>query len=191
MFHWAVKSPNIHCLKALQRQATPTIVNTAVSSPLSTSAMFPLVSQDKYGLTPLHWAVLCNQPVHTHLLLTSTAADITIRDREGRTALTHAILSSSSACIKVKQSARLSLPRFQILYYLCLKVILEVSESAVSQRDEKGRTALHYACAEGSTDCVRTLLTARRYGGCMRPSNVTSLPLSLSPSLPLSLSPQL
>lgn len=46
--------------------------------------------------------------------------------------------------------------------YYVIQVILEVNERAVNQRDEKGRIALHYACAEGSTNCVRTLLTARR-----------------------------
>ena len=39
---------------------------------------------------------------------------------------------------------------------------MELKESAVTFKDEKGRTALHYACAEGSTECVRALLTARR-----------------------------
>ena len=43
-----------------------------------------------------------------------------------------------------------------------MQAILEVSEDSVKYCDEKGRTALHYACAEGSTECVRTIVSARR-----------------------------
>ena len=130
---------------------------------------FPHHTQDNKGLTPLHWAVLCNQPAHTHLLLTSTAADISIQDLEGRTALTHAVLNTSSSCIKVSTSLSSISTHFTphlLLICVCVcvvQVILEVSEGMVNQCDDKGRTALHYACAEGSTDCVRTLLTVRRY----------------------------
>lgn len=49
------------------------------------------------------------------------------------------------------------------MLYDIVQVILEVCENAVNYRDEKGRTVLHYACAEGSTDCVRTLISAHRY----------------------------
>ena len=47
-------------------------------------------------------------------------------------------------------------------YQQPLQAILDCCESAVNLIDNKGRTALHYACAEGSTDCVRTLLAYRR-----------------------------
>lgn len=110
MFHWAVKSPNIQALKTLHKQATTAIINTAVSQhlrlplhPLShcLSHCLSHFSQDNEGLTPLHWAVMCDQPAHIQMLLASTAADVSMRDAEGRTALTHAVLNSSSSCIKV------------------------------------------------------------------------------------------
>ena len=60
--------------------------------------------QDREGLTPLHWAVMCDQPSHVRLLLTSTSADVTLQDREGRTALNFAVLNFSPACIKASSS---------------------------------------------------------------------------------------
>lgn len=40
-----------------------------------------------------------------------------------------------------------------------MQAILDHNEGAVNLIDIKGRTVLHYACAEGSADCVRTLLS--------------------------------
>ena len=50
------------------------------------------------------------------------------------------------------------------VYMYCMsQAILDCSEGAVSVADSRGRMVLHYACAEGNADCVRTLLTYRRY----------------------------
>lgn len=59
--------------------------------------------QDQEGLTPLHWAVMCDQTVHIQQLLTRTDADVRIQDKEGRTPLNYAVLNFSPSCIKVKE----------------------------------------------------------------------------------------
>lgn len=43
-----------------------------------------------------------------------------------------------------------------------MQAILDYNEGAVNLIDVKGRTVLHYACAEGSADCVRTLLSYQK-----------------------------
>lgn len=43
-----------------------------------------------------------------------------------------------------------------------MQAILDCCPMAASFKDSKGRTALHYTCAEGSADCVRVLLACKR-----------------------------
>lgn len=74
------------------------------------------------------------------------------------------MLSSSDCSFKSSEDA-VKLFSFQ--------AILDCCENAVNLADSKGRTALHYACAEGSADCVRTLLAYHRYR--MMDSTMTSL----------------
>lgn len=59
--------------------------------------------QDQEGLSPLHWAVMCDQAAHARVLLTSTPADVRIQDNEGRTPLNYAVLNFSPSCIKVRE----------------------------------------------------------------------------------------
>ena len=59
--------------------------------------------QDQEGLSPLHWAVMCDQAAHVRVLLTSTPADVRIQDNEGRTPLNYAVLNFSPSCIKVRE----------------------------------------------------------------------------------------
>ena len=159
---------------------------------------------------------MSDQPAHVQLFLTSTNADVSVADRDGRTALNFAVLNFSPSCIKVSEgehpSPMQAIPAFSsmlhaeqedawmpvtwesgsglgmTLDYCCtvtvgsrllqlqvteayyfpttsdqLQAILDCCESAVNLIDNKGRTALHYACAEGSADCVRTLLAYRTW----------------------------
>ena len=55
--------------------------------------------------------------------------------------------------------------REEVVKLFSFQAILDCCENAVNVADSKGRTVLHYACAEGSADCVRTLLAYHRYGG--------------------------
>ena len=55
--------------------------------------------------------------------------------------------------------------REEVVKLFSFQAILDCCENAVNLADSKGRTVLHYACAEGSADCVRTLLAYHRYGG--------------------------
>jgi ankyrin repeat protein len=125
VFHWAMKTPNVTCLKHLCKcTATFDMENKA----------------DTEGLTPLHWAVLCEQPQHIYTLLSSLpSAQISLPDPKDRTPLNYAVLNFSLGCIKA---------------------ILDCCPMACNFKDTQGRTALHYACAENS-DCVRTLLACK------------------------------
>ena len=62
--------------------------------------------QDQEGLSPLHWAVMCDQAAHARVLLTSTPADVRIQDNEGKTPLNYAVLIFSPSCIKVREWQR-------------------------------------------------------------------------------------
>jgi ankyrin repeat protein len=121
-YHWSMKTADTQCIKLLCKYAKNGVQNKT----------------DNEGLSPLHWAVMCDQDSHIHIFLTSTQVDATCQDPNGRTALNYAILNFSPSAIKA---------------------VLDHAEEVVNLRDGKGRTALHYACAEGSTDCIRTLLT--------------------------------
>eukprot|EP00731_Ephydatia_muelleri_P027983 Em0019g856a len=125
LFHWAVKSPNVQCLKLLCKYATPGIASIPSNE----------------GLTPLHCAVMCNQPEHIKVLLSSTDASVKSKDGEGRTPLTYAVLVGSPQCIKA---------------------ILGHNDDVINITDEQGRTPLHYACAEGSVDCLKMLLSYKK-----------------------------
>ena len=57
--------------------------------------------QNNEGLTPLHWAVMCDQDAHIHIFLSSTQVDAAAQDPNGRTPLNYAILNFSPNCIKV------------------------------------------------------------------------------------------
>ncbi len=99
-----------------------------------------------------------DQAQHIRHLLTTTSADVSIKDRDARPPLTYAVLNFSPACIRVSESYS-----YMTLYTCVPQAILELRESVVNLTDHHERTALHYACAEGSADCVRTLLSFRRY----------------------------
>lgn len=110
-------------------------------------------------MTPLHWAVMCEQHQHIVTLLSSIpATNVNARDPKGRTALNYAVLLFSPICIKVKRNKVIIM-----IVVFPSQAILECSPAAVTFRDFKGRTALHYACAEGSADCIRALLACKRY----------------------------
>ncbi len=107
---------------------------------------------------------MSDQPHHVRMLLTSSNADVSTQDKEGRTALNYAVLNFSPSCIKVKPHTHThARTNAQVCMQvsLSLQAILDCCGSSVNATDPKGRTALHYACAEGSADCVRTLLTYR------------------------------
>uniref|UniRef100_A0A1X7TX49 Uncharacterized protein n=1 Tax=Amphimedon queenslandica TaxID=400682 RepID=A0A1X7TX49_AMPQE len=117
--HWVMKTPNALCLKVLCKH-------------------------DMEGLTPLHWAVMCEQHQHISTLLSCVpTTNVCAQDRKGRTPLNYAVLLFSP---------------------ICIKAILESRPIAATFADFKGRTTLHYACAEGSVDCVRALLACKRQG---------------------------
>ena len=72
----------------------------------------PQPPQSNEGLTPLHCAVMCNQPEHIKVLLSSTDASVKSKDGEGRTPLTYAVLVGSPQCIKVCHEGHLSALRY-------------------------------------------------------------------------------
>ena len=55
------------------------------------------------GLTPLHWAVMCEQHQHISTLLSCVpTTNVCAQDHKGRTSLNYAVLLFSPICIKVK-----------------------------------------------------------------------------------------
>ena len=54
------------------------------------------------GLTPLHWAVMCEQHQHISTLLSCVpTTNVCAQDCKGRTPLNYAVLLFSPICIKV------------------------------------------------------------------------------------------
>lgn len=137
-------------------------------------------AQDKEGLTPLHWAVMSDQASHIRLLLTSTSADVSIQDKEGRTPLNYAVLNFSPPCIRVSLSTIKSIIIVRVMLHeiFVTKAIADNFEGALNVIDAKGRTVLHYACAEGHAECVRTLLSYHRFV-----NKISSLLLPISVTL--------
>ena len=83
-FHWSCKAPDTKCLKLLCKFTKEGVADKA----------------DGEGLTALHWAVMCDNDAHIRVLLSSTDANASITDREGRTPLNFAALNYSPHCIK-------------------------------------------------------------------------------------------
>lgn len=92
--------------------------------------------KDDEQLTPLHWAAISNHAPHTRLLL-AHQCDPSIGDGDQRTPLHYAISRGNLEVAEMLLSSRPEL---------------------VNVQDSSGRSALHVACGEGSTDSVMMLL---------------------------------
>lgn len=103
---------------------------------------------------------MSDQAAHIKMLLSNTMADVSVQDEEGRAPLNYAVLNFSPSCIRVSPSLCNSSSSYK--HWFLVQAILDSNESAVNMIDLKGRTVLHYACAEGSADCVRTLLSYQK-----------------------------
>ena len=72
---------------------------------LSVHAQSCILSQDNESLSPLHWAVMCEQPDHIRHFLSFPSVDVSVQDCKGRIPLVYAVLNFSPACIKVYMPA--------------------------------------------------------------------------------------
>eukprot|EP00042_Codosiga_hollandica_P052750 m.675950 g.675950 ORF g.675950 m.675950 type:complete len:1695 (+) comp58555_c0_seq10:87-5171(+) len=87
-------------------------------------------------LTALHWAISQGFATHVKLLIKGNA-DAGVIDAQGRTAVNYAIHYDAAEC---------------------LSLIISNNRGVLSQRDVKGRTALHLMCEDASTRCALKLL---------------------------------
>lgn len=126
-FHWSARLSNIKCLQLLGSCS----VSAAVIN-----------QQDIELLTPLHWAVMCNNDQHARYLLKKLKADASLQDAEGRTALMYAVASRASESIDV--------------------LLRHCSTAVVGMGDTIGRTALHRACGDGQFDAVVRLIASKK-----------------------------
>jgi len=96
-----------------------------------------------YGYTPLAGAVLGKQPTTVAALLPVT--DLSIRSREGRSALQVAVISGSQACFDA-----------------ILPHVSDVDErsgaNGLSRADATAQTALHLSCGKGQLEMAKALL---------------------------------
>jgi ankyrin repeat protein len=82
--HWACKLKRPDVLEMLLKSSFLALTNR----------------RDDEGLTPLHWAVMCDHTAHVELLL-SHQGNATVGDLQGRTCLHYAVTRSAVACLQL------------------------------------------------------------------------------------------
>lgn len=123
------------------------------------------------GLTPLHTATMLNRDAQKCHILLQAGAQVDARDAEGNTPLMHA---GSIGAIEVvggllAAGASVAAPNFRGSTALIqasihgqrdiLGHLLQEAGANPEQQDSTGRTALHWACAVGATQCADLLVT--------------------------------
>ena len=96
-----MKTPLIQCLKLLCRHLRMGVENRPVYASLQCCRHYLISLQDNEGLSPLHWAVMCEQVDHIRYILRIPSVDASVQDSKGRSPLVYAVLNYSPACIKV------------------------------------------------------------------------------------------
>jgi len=124
-------------------------------------------ARDSYGMTVLNTAILCSSKIGMDILI-SSGADLELPDSTGRTSLSRCLESWGDEDI-----ALYLLDRGADFRGMLKKAILNnkqrcvdwlISNNAlVNEQDELGKTPLHYAVYQGSTEATEKLL---RTGAC-------------------------
>jgi ankyrin repeat protein len=133
-------------------------------------------ARDQHGQTALHQCVLAFNPARVHVgkgilaALLKAGARPNQADAEMSTPLMYACrlgftplieeLLASGASVACVDSSSMSVYMMAVTYnrVSALRMLVELDSSFLNARDDKGRTALHWAVAVGSLGCIQTLV---------------------------------
>lgn len=128
-------------------------------------------THDNNGYTPLIFALESRSTLEVVNEVLAAHPDITVEDKDGLTAVDHAIQNDYPSIItKVVETAKINTLNVNGDTYLlqwlkgnevlqeCVKELLKIPDVDISIQDRDGNTALHLAVARGYVDIVDTLL---------------------------------
>lgn len=95
-----------------------------------------ITARNKFGQTPLHYAVITRHFEVICLLITTLGAPVTCEDQDGWTPLHNAARLDTCEALH----------------------LLHEAGSDLNQRDHEGFSALHHACKRGALDAAKTLI---------------------------------
>lgn len=152
--HWAAHNPIIGCLSVLIKRCIPSGINIP----------------DAAGMTPAMWSAYYDRPNHL-AKLERNAADLSMRDVEGKHLIHWCAHGPGTACLKMVLTRETSELRDSMgktpAHYAAehgnrkgLKAILAIRPDAARDVDDNGRTVLHWAAVCGHAQVVHQLLRA-------------------------------